>query len=107
MHTESSSIYLERAMEVGARELDALQNGDTELALELADHRSWLISQAWNVRVEFDEKYFNKLLEVQRMQDTLTAEARRQRDAIRDSLIHSRKEGQRLAGYKKAVAYAV
>lgn len=107
MNTENSCAYLDKAMEVGAREMDALKSGDTELALELADQRSWLISQAWNVRVEFDDAYYDKLVAMQRMQDTLADEARRQRDIVRDSLIHSRKEGNRLAGYKKAASYAV
>lgn len=102
----TANMYLDRVMEIGAQELDALQKGDAELALELFGQRSLLISQAWNVRGDDTEAYVRRLQEVQRMQDVLSAEARRQRESIRQGLMNSRKEGQRLAGYKKAVSYA-
>ena len=104
----TSSSYLEQALELGEQEMNALMQGNVDMAADLADKRTWLISQAWNARREADDSaYYLRLLEVQKMQERLTTEARRCRENIRTSLMLSRKEGQRMAGYRNAVAHAV
>ena len=103
----ASVAYLEQALATGAEELEALRDGDVEKATELAEKRSWLVSQAWSVRLPVDNAlYRDNLLALQRMQEELSKQARSCQDAIRTSLLKSRKEGQRLAAYKVAAAHA-
>ncbi len=106
MHT--AARYLDEAIELGIEELVALSNDDFEHSQELADRRSWLISQAWLVRQGCDDvSYKAKLLQIHKMQTRLTTEADSKRQHIRADIVRSRKESRRMLGYKKAMNFHI
>ncbi len=103
----TAAQYLDEAMEIGREEFIALSNDELEQAENLAERRSWLISQAWSVRQGCDDaSYKARLLQIYNMQNRLTLEVTTKRERIRAGLVRSRKESRRLAGYKQAMGFS-
>lgn len=104
----TSVHYIEQALTLGQQELACLLEGEVEQAAELAEKRAQLTAQAWSCRMEEDTAPLrDSMARLMTLQDTLTGEASRLREEIRAGLLKSRKEGQRLAGYRKVVEYAL
>lgn len=104
----TSLQYIEQALALGQEELAALMQGDVEEAMELAERREAMAARAWELRTPSDNQlYSERILQMMKLQERLSEAARTLKEEIRVSLVKSRKEGQRLAGYRKAVAHAL
>ncbi len=100
--------YIDQALGLGAKEFDALTQGDVSKALELSGQRSWVLSLAWDARRGCDDEAYKKLLfKVHDMQVALTKLAQEKRAEIRQGLLRSQKENKRLEGYRQALTHAV
>ena len=98
-----SLSLLDMALQLGERELGALAAGDVDAADSASRERAELVEMAWSRR---DPAALNdlrdKLLRLQCLQGRLTEEARRLHDNIRSQLQQTRRESQRLTGYRQA-----
>lgn len=98
-----SLSLLDMALQLGERELGALAAGDVEAAESASRERAELVEMAWSRR---DPSALNdlrdKLQRLQCLQGRLTEEARRLHENIRSQLQQSRRESQRLSGYRQA-----
>lgn len=105
----NQGIYLlDQALGLARQEMSALDDGEYENAVQLATRRGELISRAWGMLdTGSREKYRNRLLELNGLQDQLARKARETQALIRDSLGRSRKEKQRMRGYHLAVSQAL
>ncbi len=102
----TATEFLDEALALGARELEALHNDELDKVSALAERRTWLISQAWTARQGCDSTaYKAKLIQVQNLQVRLTEETEKKKQEVRQGLLRSRKETRRLAGYKQAMTY--
>ena len=100
--------HLDTALDLGMRELAALHEGEVETAAELAEGRERAIAQAWAARAGCDTAiYCEKLRALHTAQERLRTAAAAMHEELRATLSNSRKEGKRLAGYRKAVAHAL
>ncbi len=105
MHTALE--ILDEVISLGQRELKALHNNELNKVFAMAEHRTRLVTQAWDVRQDHENAaYKAKLIKIQAMHEHLTAETERKKQEIQKNLAHSRKETRRLAGYKKAMNFA-
>ncbi len=105
---QSAADYIDEALKLGEKELQALKNGDVDGALELSGQRSWVLSQAWEARMGCDvDSYKERLYKVHDMQVILTELAQEKREEMRQGLLRSRKESRRLGGYRQALTHAV
>lgn len=99
---------LEKALNLGTLELEALDRGQVERASELSMLREEAISMAWQQQgPTISAEYGTKLMELQQLQVQLSAAAVRLKQQIAAALNNSQKEGRRLAGYRKVVGYAL
>lgn len=98
-----SLSLLDMALQLGERELGALAAGDVDAAESSSRERAELVEMAWSRRdpAALDDLR-DKLQRLQCLQGRLTEEARRLHDNIRTQLQHSRRESQRLCGYRQA-----
>ncbi len=104
----TAADYIDQALALGEKELQALKDGDVEGALELSGQRSWVLSHAWEARMGCDEEaYKERLFKVHDMQIVLTKLAQEKREELRLGLVRSRKENHRLMGYRQALTHAV
>lgn len=98
---------LDQALDLGRRELETFESGDTETLHECSAERARLIEEACGLReaagesVDVDE-LLDKLRQLKAMQTTLSAKARKLHDSLTDDLMRMKREGRRLAGYGKA-----
>lgn len=99
---------LEKALNLGTLELEALDCGRVEKATELSVLREEAISMAWQQQGPvISKEYGAKLMELQQLQMQLSAAGVRLKQQIAAALNKSQKEGRRLAGYRKVVGYAL
>lgn len=97
-----SLSLLDLALQLGERELGALAAGDVETAESASRERAELVEKAWSRRdPEALDDLRDKLLRLQCLQGRLTEEARRLHDNIRGQLQQTRRESQRLSGYRQ------
>jgi len=105
---KDSLELLDQALDLGRRELGLLGGGDADEAALLAENRGRLTAKAWEMREGADiEDLREKLVQLRSLQGRLTGEARRLHESIKGELARTRQEGERLAGYGKAVRKGV
>jgi hypothetical protein len=99
---------LERALQIGRRELAALSDGKPEEAQEWEEERGRLTQQALNIcrdaPLDMLLVEFQKLCD---MQKELTHAGEELRRVWRADLIRSRRESRRLAGYRRTTSHAL
>lgn len=99
---------LDEALDLARREIEALEDGAYEDALELAEKRGMITNMAWNEMPSGNrEECRGRILELADLQGRLTAIATKARNAIRERLNSSRKEKKRIQGYHLAVNQAL
>lgn len=99
---------LEKALELGYLELEALDSGQVDTASELSARREEAISMAWQQQgTVICKEYGVKLMELQALQVRLTQKATELKQQLAAALNRSQKESRRLAGYRKVVGYAL
>lgn len=99
---------LDEALDLAKKEKNALEVGEYDEAMDLAEKRGELTGMAWNMfEPGISEHYRKKLLELSSIQTQLTELATQARDAIRKKLSISRQEKRRIRGYHLAVGQAL
>lgn len=102
------TVLLDEAIELARQEKAALDNGEYEKAIELAEKRGKVTGMAWNnYKPEEKQAYSQRLLKLSSLQERLTDIAGRAREAIRQKLSRSRMEKKRMRGYQMAVGQAL
>ena len=100
--------FLDEAIDLARQEKVALDNGEYEKAIELAEMRTQVTGMAWNeYRAEEKGEYHQRLLTLSSLQEHLTGIASRAHEAIRKKLSRSRQEKRRMQGYQMAVGQAL
>ena len=98
----------EQALEIGERELEALENGRTDQASAREEERSRLTQQAMelsrDVPLDILLVEFQKLCD---MQKRLTLAGNALRRSWQQELTRARGESRRLAGYRQAASHAL
>ena len=96
------------ALAVGKEELQALKDGDVELAEACYARRAALMELALEERRPDDAAILREgLLAMQELQKALTIEGRELRAQLVSRLNRSKAEGRRMQGYRRAVAHAM
>jgi hypothetical protein len=99
---------LDKAVEIAHLEMAALEEGDYDEALKLADRRGEIISEAWSaLESDTTDQYRTRLVALTRLQERLTALADTARDVVREGLQRSRREKQRMRGYRQSIGQAL
>lgn len=99
---------LDEALNLARREKEALETGEYETAISLAEKRGALTDMAWDVMKSSEKnEYRGRLLELSGMQKQLKNMATRARDTVRERLSRSRREKKRINGYHMAVGHAL
>ena len=98
---------LDEALQVGARELDALRAGDVDLASELCERRADLMERGWAMGENNLRVIRTRLLAVRDLQELLFEEGRALKRQIRDQLNQSKEQMRRMRGYGQAVGQAM
>ena len=99
---------LDEALDLARLEMNALQDGAFENAVDLAKQRGVLTGQAWDLyNVDEHDAYHARLSELNEMQQILTEAARRIQDKLQKSLARARQEKRRMRGYHLAVGQAL
>ena len=94
----------DQAIAIGERELELLSEGDVDGAQELAGSRDKVLSQACANYADSDkDRVLERLQDLQRLQRSITAEALRLHEEVRDQLGSTKKESLRMKGYGGAV----
>lgn len=100
----NSLTLLDEALRIGERELEALKNGDMDVADEAAVERERLISEAWAIRTgDIEGELRKKLLKMQNVQLLLTDELKKLHASLKSQLIASKKKSSGYRGYQKSV----
>lgn len=99
---------LDEAMDLARREKCALEDGEYEDAIQIAEKRTEITGMAWNfLSCAERDPYRHKLLELADIQKQLTELATRAQAAVRDRMNRSKQEKRRMKGYSKAVGLAL
>ena len=98
---------LDEALQVGARELDALRAGDVDLASELCERRADLMERGWARRENDCGELRSRLLALRDLQELLFEEGRALKRQIRDQLNQSKEQMRRMRGDGQAVGQAM
>lgn len=98
-----TQALLDEALVLGDLELRMLGQGEVEQAQETAQRREDLIAEAFGNASRTDLAALRgKLEQLMALQGRLTGEARQLHESIRDELMRTRMENERVAGYGKA-----
>lgn len=102
------TVLLDEALDLARQEKAALENGEYNEAIELAQKRNEITGMAWDL-FDMSEKgpYHKRLLELADFQTKLTDIATLAHDTIRQKLNRSRQEKKRMRGYHMAVGQAL
>jgi hypothetical protein len=96
---------LDKALDLGQRELELLSAGMVEQTEETAHQRGAILERAWQAKereaVDVDA-LMGKLRQLKSLQGQLTREARSLHKSLEEDLARSRKERGRLSGYRQA-----
>lgn len=102
------AALLDEAIDLARQEKAALENGEYEKAIELAEKRNEVTGLAWNnFRTEEKDGYKQRLLKLSSLQTHLSGIAGRAHEAIRQKLSRSRLEKRRMQGYHMAIGQAL
>ncbi len=106
MHT--SIHYLDEALSLSQKELLALRQDNVEQAEELAQKRASLMALAWENHTDsIREMYKERLLALRDAQKELINFVQHAQTELKGGVRRSKQEGRRLAGYKKALQFAM
>ena len=101
-------VLLEEALNLAQAEKCALEGGEYDEAIAIAEKRSQLTGMAYNHMTHEDEEPFRlKLLELSDIQNQLTSIASKAHNAVRQRLNRSKMEKKRMRGYQIAVGQAL
>lgn len=99
---------LDEALVLARQEKNALEKGEYEQAISMAQRRGELTGRAWDF---FDhaehEPYRKRLVELSDLQEQLTVMASNARNSVRQSMNRSKMERRRMNGYHRAVGQAL
>lgn len=99
---------LNEALLLARQEKTALEDGEFDQAIELAEKRGEITNMAWNMRETQDvSSWRQRLQELASLQKQLIALASRTQDLVRQRLNRSRMEKKRIQGYHAAVGHAL
>lgn len=99
---------LDEALDLAKKEKTALEGGQYDEAMDLAEQRGKLTGMAWNLfEPALTGLYHKKIAELAEIQRQLAEIATKARDMIRDKLSSSRQEKRRMRGYHRAVEQAL
>lgn len=102
----NSLTLLDEALRIGEQELEALKNGDMDVADEAAVERERLISEAWAIRTgDIENELRQKLLKMQHVQLLLTDELKKLHASLKSQLLASKKKSSVYRGYQKSVVF--
>jgi hypothetical protein len=90
---------LDKAIEVGHQEMKALCHEDLSEAEACFARRADLIRKALEGGAPRNPDIRDRIVRLERMQEELSAEARKFRDRVKEQLLNSRKQTKRMAGY--------
>ncbi|OBQ52408.1 hypothetical protein [Halodesulfovibrio spirochaetisodalis] len=100
----NSLTLLDEALRIGEQELEALKNGDMDVADEAAVERERLISEAWALRTgDIESELRQKLLKMQNVQLLLTDELKKLHASLKSQLLASKQKSSGYNGYQKSV----
>lgn len=100
--------HLDIALGLTVQERLALEEGRVDDAVQIAEQRENSIAFAWFVMDGCDSNiYSDRLHTLYTAQERTRGVAKQLYEDMRTSLIVSRKEGKRLAGYRQAVSHAL
>lgn len=103
-----ATALLDEAMDLARQEKAALENGEYEKAIELAEKRNEVTGIAWNnYNAAEKDAYQQRLLKLSSLQTHLSDIASRAHEAIRQKLSRSRLEKRRMQGYHMAIGQAL
>ena len=95
---------LDKALELGHRELESLNAGDVHVTHDLARQRGELVAEAWKHNQEMDvELLMDKLKQLKVLQGQLTVEAKRLHETLKNDLAKAKQENKRISGYHNTV----
>lgn len=101
-------VLLDEAMDLARQEKSALEGGEYEEAIQIAEKRGEISSMAWNLMSHADqEPYRRKLVELADFQKQLVALASRAQAVVRDKMNRSKQEKRRMKSYSMAVSQAL
>ena len=99
----NSLTLLDKALRIGEKELEALKQGDMDVAGEAATEREHLISEAWEFRSGVDrDELQQKLITMQSVQAQLTDELKQLHASLKSQLVESKKKSAGYRGYSQA-----
>ena len=102
------TCLLEEALVLAQQEQAALEKGEYDEAIELAQKRSELTGMAWNAYDQAEKSTYRKCLsELANIQSHLTDLAGRAHETLREKLSRSKQEKRRMRGYQMAVGQAL
>lgn len=107
MSTEQATKLLDEALRVGAEELDALRDGDVDLASELCARRAALTEQGWARREEDFGEVRSRLIALRDLQERLFEEGHKLKQQIQDQLNQSKRHMRCIRGYGLSVSQAL
>lgn len=99
---------LDEALVLARQEKSALEEGEYEQAITMAQRRGELTGRAWDYFEHSEhEPYRRRLLELSDLQEQLTRIASDARCAVRQNMNRSKLERRRMNGYHRAVGQAL
>lgn len=99
---------IDEAMNLARKEKLALEAGEYDDAIEMAEKRGEITGMAWNcLEHAQQEPYRKKLMELMDFQKQLTELAIKARDVVREKMNRSKLEKRRMKGYSLAVSHAM
>ncbi len=108
MQLNRGTALLDDALDLARQEMNALDDGRYEDAVDLATKRSHMTATAWQCyEPDQREDYRVRIIKLNDFQKSLTATAQRLYNEVRASLSRSRSEKRRMHGYRMAVGQAL
>ena len=99
---------IDEAMNLARKEKLALEAGEYDDAIEMAEKRGEITGMAWNcLEHAQQEPYRKKLMELMDFQKQLTELAIKARNVVREKMNRSKLEKRRMKGYSLAVSHAM
>lgn len=95
---------LDRALELGLKEMESLDAGDVHATHHLARRRGELVAEAWKHNQDMDvQLLMDKLKQLKVLQGQLTVKAKRLHETLQQDLAKAKQENKRLSGYHNTV----
>lgn len=103
--TTDSILLMREALELVALELEFVQKEETDEAVALAEKRQELISLAWQNKDNTQNHILHQqLLEMSKMQESLTEAARAVSNKLRSEIKHVKQQSVRMSGYSYSLS---